>query len=263
MEKIPLRVLGILGIVIFVPLFLLTFADPQLIEGSGKSFIEWKLQSEINKKIDSIKLPQPTKFETLLGAKAREMREKTEIQIEEVKRQLKADTPAILAAQLAKLRSLDCECRKKWETSLKLTMQTKLASLEGAKAKLIDFSHAKYMQIVANLTLDVRIFLGANSLVFIFLLLASLMKPLAIKQLFLPGGLMLVSTAICSYFYVFEQNWFYTIIYNDYTGLAYVGYLIFVFAILSDILFNKARVTTEVINACLQAIGQVGSLVPC
>ena len=119
------------------------------------------------------------------------------------------------------------------------------------------------MEIVESLTLDVRIFLGANSLVFIFLLLASLMKPMAIKHLFLPGSLMLVSTAICSYFYILEQNWFYTIIYNDYTGFGYIGYLLFVFAILCDIVFNKARVTTEIINTCLQAIGQVGNLAPC
>jgi hypothetical protein len=263
MEKVSLRVLGIFGIAIFVPLFLFTFADPQLIEKSGKSFIEWKLQSETDKKIESIRLPEPTKLESLLGAKAQELRAQAELKIEEVKRQLKADAPAILAAQIAKLRNLDCECRKKWEVVLRLSMQAKIVSLEKAKSKLIEFSHAKYMEIVEKLTLDVRIFLGANSLVFIFLLLASFMKPLAIKQLFLPGGLMLVSTAICSYFYIFEQNWFYTIIYNDYTGFGYIGYLLFVFAILCDIVFNKARVTTEVLNACLQAIGQAGSLVPC
>ncbi len=142
-------------------------------------------------------------------------------------------------------------------------MQTKLISLENAKSKIIDFTNAKYMEIVENLTLDVRIILGANSMVFILLLLTSLMKPLAMKHLFLPGSLMLLSTALCSYFYIFEQNWLYTIIYNDYTGFGYIGYLFFVFSILCDIVFNKARVTTEVINACLQAIGHAGNLVPC
>lgn len=263
MEKISLRVLGILGIIIFVPLFLFTFTDPQIVEKSGKSFIEWKLQTETDKKIDSISLPEPTKFENLLGAKARELRAQTEQKLEEVKRQLKSDAPTILAAQIAKLRNLECECRKKWEASLRQSMQTKVISLENAKSKLIDFSSGKYMEIVENLTLDVRIFLGANSLVFIFLLLASLMKPLAMKHLFLPGSLMLLSTATCSYFYIFDQNWLYTIIYNDYTGFGYVGYLVLVFSILCDIVFNKARVTTEVINACLQAIGHAGSLVPC
>ena len=142
-------------------------------------------------------------------------------------------------------------------------MQFKLITLEKAKAKLIDFSHVKYMEIVEKLTLDIRIFLGANSLVFVFLLLTSFMKPMAVKHLFLPGGLMLVSTAICSYFYLFKQNWFYTIIYNDYTGFGYIAYLAVVFGILCDIVFNKARITTNVINGCLQALGHTASLVPC
>lgn len=263
MKKVSLRILGLIGIVLFTPLFLFTFSDPQLIENSGKSFIEWKLQAETNKKIDSFKLPEPSKLESLLGAKARKLRTQTEVKLSEIKLQLKADAPAILAEQIAKLRNLDCECRKKWEKSIKLSMESRLISLEKAKAKLIDFSHKKYMEIVKNLTLDIRIFLGVNSVVFIFLFLASFLRPKAISHLFLPGGLLLASTAICSYFYIFEQNWFYTIIYNDYTGFAFIGYLAIVFAFLCDIVFNKARITTEIINGLLQAIGQVGNLAPC
>jgi hypothetical protein len=262
-EIILLRTLGIIGMAIFIPLFMLTFADPQLIEKSGKAFIEWRLKDETIQKIDSLKPPQESRLESLLGAKAKELRVKTEAKLEEVKRQLKADAPAILAEEIAKLRNLDCECRKQWENSLRGYMESRILSLEKAREKVVDFTHAKYMEIVEKLTLDVRIFLGANSLVFAFLLLASFLKPLAVKQLFLPGGLLILSTAICSYFYLFEQNWFYTIIYGDYTGFAYIGYLVFVFAVLCDIVFNRARVTTEVLNACLQALGQAANLIPC
>jgi hypothetical protein len=263
MEKVSLRIIGLMGVILFIPLFIFTFADPHLVEKSGKAFVEWKLQTETNKKIDSIKLPKSGKLEKLLGAKARKLRDETERKLENIKLQLKSDAPAIIAEQIAKLRNLDCECRKKWEERIRISMESRLLSLEVAKSKLIDFTHVKYMEIVRNLTEDVRIFLGANSVVFIFMLLLSFLKPRAVKHLFLPGGLLLVSTAICSYFYIFNQNWFYTIIYNDYTGFAYIGYLAFVFAILCDIVFNKATITTEIINAILQAIGQAGSLVPC
>jgi hypothetical protein len=263
MEKALLRIWGILGISIFVPLFAFTFADPQLIEKSGKSFIEWKLNSEAEQKIDSISIPKRTKMETLLGEKAAKLRVQTENQLEEIKRQLRADVPAILAAEISRLRNLDCECRKKLEVAIKESMISSIVSLEVAKSKIITFSHAKYMEIVEKLTLDVRIFLAANSIVFASLLLVSLLKPMAIKHLFLPGGLLLVSTAVCSYFYIFEQNWFYTIIYNNYTGFGYIGYLVAVFAVLCDIVFNRARVTTEILNTFLQAIGQAASLAPC
>ena len=263
MEKALLRTLGLMGIVIFMPLFLFTFADPQFVEDASRSFTEWKLQSEVEKSIDSIEPPELTNLEILLGKRAEEHRAKTESQLEKVKAHLKADAPALVAEQIARLRNLECECRKKWERSLKVYLLAELESLEAARSKLVDFSHVKYMEIVRKLTLDVRIFLAANSIIFIFLFAASFLQPGAAKQLLLPGGLMIISTGICSYFYVFQQNWFYTIIYNDYTGFAYIGYLLLVFAILSDIVFNRARVTTAILNACLQAVGQVANLVPC
>lgn len=263
MEKLSLRIFGFLGIAIFIPLFLLTFVDPHLIEKSAKSFIEWKLRQKTNEKIESFNLPPETKLERMLGAKAAEMRAETEQKLAFVKQQLKADAPAMLAEQLAKLRNLDCECRKKWEDKLRLSLETQMLSLETAKARLIDFSHAKYMDIVQKLTLDVRIFFGANAVVFLLLLLVSFTKPVAMRHLFLPGTLLFISSLVCSFFYIFEQNWFYTIIYNDYTGFAYIGYLLVVFSFLCDIVMNRARVTTEIMNAILQSIGQIGDFVPC
>lgn len=263
MQHLTLRVFGFLGIILFIPIFLLSFANPQLIENSAKAFVEWELEKSTNAKIDSIKLPKESKFEKLLGNKAKELRNKTEEKIKNLKLQLKDDAPSLIAAQLVKLRNLDCECRRSWKKKARDSIKFELASLETAKLKLVDFAQAKYMEIVEKLTLDVRIFVGANGVVFLFLMLASFLKPTAIKHLFLPSVLMLVSTVLCSYFYIFEQNWFYTIIYNNYTGFTYIGYLTFVFVVLCDIVFNKAKVTTEIINAFLQTIGHAASLVPC
>jgi len=263
MKRISLRGLGILGISIFLPLFLFTFTDPQLIETAAKSFVEWKLNTETNKKIDSVQLPQEKSFEKLLGSKAKELRKEAETNLARLKQQLKDDVPDILAAEVAKMRDLDCECRMKWKNKIRESMELNIASLENAKSKLVDFGQVKYMQIVEKLTLDVRIFLGINSVIFVFLLLVSFFKPKAIRHLFLPGILMMISTIICSYFYIFEQNWFYTIIYNDYTGLGYLAYLMLVFAILCDIAFNKARVTTEILNSIFNAIGHAVSFAPC
>ncbi|KAF3983157.1 MAG: hypothetical protein HFP78_00175 [Methylococcales symbiont of Hymedesmia sp. n. MRB-2018] len=263
MRHLTLRVFGFLGTILFIPIFLLSFSDPQLIENSGKEFVEWKLEKSTNAKIDSIKIPNESKFEKLLGKKAKELRIQTEKKIQSLKQQLKADAPSVIAMQLAKVRNLDCECRKSWEKRLRNSMKFKLASLDVAKSKLVNFTQAKYMEIVEKLTLDIRIFVGANGVVFLFLMLTSFLKPSAVRHLFLPSVLMFISTVVCSYFYVFEQNWFYTIIYNNYTGFSYIGYLSFVFAVLCDIVFNKAKVTTEIINALLQTIGRAASLTPC
>jgi hypothetical protein len=99
--------------------------------------------------------------------------------------------------------------------------------------------------------------------VFLLLLVVSYLKPRAIAQLFVPGALLVVATLICSYCYVFEQNWLLTIIYSDYLGFMYLGYLGIVFLFLCDIVLNRARVTTEIVNAILNAVGSAANVTPC
>jgi len=263
LKKILLRSFGLVGVLLFLPLFLFTFSDPHLIEKSGKAFIQWKLKNETNQKIDSIQLPQSKKLEKLFGDKVKKLHQETEKKLEIFKKQLKNDAPKIIMTQIAKMSDISCKCRDKWEERLRSSLKFKIVSLEKAKEKLAIFAQAKYMEIVEKLTLDIRIFLGANALIFLFLLLASFLKPKATEHLFLPSTLMLISTVICSYFYLFEQNWFYTIVYSSYTGFGYVAYLTIVFTILCDIVFNKARITTEIINQLLNAIGSAFSVASC
>ncbi len=90
--------------------------------------------------------------------------------------------------------------------------------MQSANEAILEFMKSKYMGVVGKLTQDLRIFTGANLAVFVALLLLPIVKPQAIAHLFLPGILLVVSTLVCSYFYLFEQNWFFTIIYNDYVS---------------------------------------------
>lgn len=264
MQKYVLRLVGVLGSILFIPLFILTFINPQWVEKSGQAFIEWKLNNETHAKINSIALPKPTKFESLLAGKSKALRVKAQNRLAVIKDQLKKDAPSLFADQLAKLRKLDCECRKLWENKVKTSLEMEIYSLQAIQAKIITFTQMKYMEIVTKLTIDIRIFLGTNGFIFMFLLLLSFVKPQAVKHLFLPCGLLCISTLICSYFYLFEQNWFYTIIYNDYTGFSFITYLGMVFALLCDIAFNKAKVTTKIINGIMEGIGHsLTALAPC
>jgi hypothetical protein len=263
LRKNLLRSFGFIGLLLFLPLFLFTFSDPQLIEKSGKSFIAWKLQNEVNKKIDLVQIPKSKTLESLFGNKIKKLHQKSTQKLEKLKEQLRKDAPKMVMDQIAKTSNLSCECRKKWEDKLRSSLIFDISSLEKAKKKLANFAQAKYMDIVEKLTLDIRIFLGANSFIFLILVLASFVKPKATEHLFLPGVLMLVSTIICSCFYLFEQNWFYTVVYSNYTGFGYVAYLTVVFSILCDIVFNKARVTTRIINLILNIIGSALSVASC
>ncbi len=193
MQKITLRLFSFVGILMFAHLFAVTFLDASLIEKSASGFIEWKIGGEANQKIDAIQIPKSSKLEQLLGDKAKEMLAKTDTNIKQIKSQLKSELPSILANELAKLRNLDCECRKKWEKKFEAGFSSQLSSLDIQRQHLIEFSRTKYMDIVTHLTIDIRISLGSNLAVFSLMLLISLLKPKAIQHLFFPAGLLFLS----------------------------------------------------------------------
>jgi len=238
----------------------LTFSFPGYIEETGKDFIQNQIERQTAEKIDDIKLnSQNSKLAQIAGKLYLQNQE----EIESIKMQLKNQAHEQLAAVIAEMRDLDCECRKKYAQMHKEDFEFRLALLQVANEKLQNFMKAKYMEVATELKRDVRIFTGSNTFVFLFLLLISFLKPGAITHLFLPGVLLVSATLVCSYFYIFEQNWLFTIIFNDYLGFAYLGYVGVVFLFLCDIVFNRARVTTEIINAMLNAIGAAVQVEPC
>lgn len=52
--KITLRLLGILGTVIFGLAFLVTFSVPTFVEDAGKTFIQYHVEKEVRSKINAI-----------------------------------------------------------------------------------------------------------------------------------------------------------------------------------------------------------------
>ncbi len=258
--KLVLRCVGVVGTLIFGFFFYLTYSVPGYVEGIGKDFIKIQIEKQTNEKIDDVNL-QTT--DGRLRRFAEELAQRHQEQIERLRVQLKNKVHEEIAAVVAEMRDLDCECRKKYALWYKEGFELEIASLQDANEKLQDFMKAKYMEVVTELKRDVRIFTGSNATVFLLVLLVSFFKPKAVAHLFFPALLLLTSTLVCSYFYIFEQNWLFTIIYNDYLGLAYLAYVGVVFLFLCDIALNRARVTSEILNAVFNAIGSAVSVAPC
>lgn len=249
-----------MGLLLFAYVFSLTYYMPGLVEDAGKEFIKNRVLESTNEKIDDIKALTAN---TILGKLATKTFEKNKEKIEQYKDLLKDKAHKKLAKVIAEMKDLDCECRKTYENKIASTIKINIIKLEETNNKISDYMKFKYMEVANKLKTDFRIFSGANAAVFVLLLGLSVLKEKAIFHLFLPSMLMLLSTIICSYFYIFEQNWFFTIIYDSYVGWAYLGYFSIVFLLLCDITFNQARVTTEIINAFLNAIGSALSVAPC
>lgn len=258
--KLTLRIFGILGIILFGTGFGFTYGVPGFVEEIGKDFIKKEIADETNEKIENINFKVQN---SKLGKLTEKLHKGHEKEMNELKNILKNNAHEKIAAVIAEMRNLDCECRDRYAKKIKEGFEFKIMSFQKAKEKLADFMKTKYMEISEKLKTDFRIFTGINTLVFILLFLISVLKSKAVMHLFIPGILLLISTIICSYFYLFEQNWFFTIIYDNYFGWGYLAYLGIVFGFLCDVVFNKGRITVEILNAVFEAVGSALIAVPC
>ena len=257
---LSLRSIGAIGAAIFLTFFAFTYSVPGWVEDFAADYIESQVQERIDTSIDAIRPPES---DGALARLAQSMYERNEAKIEQSKANLKNKVHEQWAAALATVRDLDCECREKWEDWFERGFNTNIALLQAANEQISSFIHSTYMDVATELKRDIRIFTASNAAVFVLLLLVSFLKPQAMMHLFIPGVLLAISTLICSYFYIFEKNWLLTIIHNSYLGFAYLAWLGVVFLFLCDIVFNRGRVTTEILNAFFNAIGSALSAVPC
>lgn len=245
---------------IFGTFFAFTYAILGWVQDFAADYIESEAAERIDETVDSIRVPEA---ESALGRLAQSLADRNEQRIEELRGQLKAKAHEQIAAAFAEMRNLDCECRRKVARWIESGFETDIRLLQAANTRITDFVQYKYLEVETELKRDIRIFTASNAAAFLLLLLLSFVNPKATAHLFLPGLLLAVSTLVCSYFYLFQQNWLLTIIHGDYLGFAYLGWLTVVFGLLCDIALNHGRITTEIINAFLNAIGSALSVVPC
>ncbi|MEL6951082.1 MAG: hypothetical protein AAGM16_13320 [Pseudomonadota bacterium] len=258
-----LVVIGLLGALPYAAVFAITYSTPVWVEEVGRDFIERKARERLDESVARVQIVVTPDGDSQLGQLARSLYEKNEDRIAKLQAALEARVAEQFAAAIAQIRDIDCECRAKWAELIRDGIQTELELAQAANDKIVDFVQGSYMEITDELRRDIRIFSGTNVVVFLLLVLVAIGKRRAARHLMLPAVLLVCSTLICSYFYIFEQNWLLTIIYGDYTGLAYLAYLGLVFAILLDVVLNRARVTTEIVNFFLNLIGSATAVIPC
>lgn len=256
MKKMFLTGTGGMGFLLFAALFALTFGVPEYIEEAGKTFVKQQIAKKVKGKFEAIEQHE-------VAQKAKQWIKKVGRDEAQLKQNIEDKLHERIAQTLASLCGYDCEKKKAKAQSIKAGWQEKLTNLQGGQAVLAQLVKDQYVEVVENLRLDVRIFLGANAFLFSLLFLVSLLKPSAVNHLFAPALLLLVATVVASSIYIFGQNWFYTIIYNDYMGMAYLVYVGVIFGFLMDIVFNAGQVTTTILNAILEALGSAFSLSPC
>ncbi|MEL6871108.1 MAG: hypothetical protein AAFO81_15010 [Pseudomonadota bacterium] len=259
-QRLVLRIIGVIGAVIFTAFFALTYSVPQWVETFAADYIDRKAQARIDGMIDAIK---PMESETALARLSQYLYDKNEAKIEHSKTLLRDRVHEQWASALADITDMDCACRQQWAKEFESWFQSDIRLLRAANDKIADVIHAAYMDVATDLRRDIRIFTASNAAIFLLLLLVSFAKPQAATHLFLPGVLLSIATVCCAYCYLFQQDWLLTIINGSYVGFAYLGWLGIVFAFLCDVVVNRARITSRILNAIFNAVGSALSVVSC
>lgn len=244
-QKFALRLAGIAGAALFAAFFWFTFSTPDWVENVAAEFIEARVAEKIDTRIDSLR---PPAGDGALARYTRHLYEENETRINELKEQLRSETRARMDTCLAQLRALSPELREKLMNWLQQSTLASIDSLRMENLKLDQLIQSSYFTVVASLKRDIRVFTATNAAAFLLLVMVSLLKPEALRQLFVPGVLLTVATFVCAYLYVFEQDWLLTLIHGDYLGFAYTAYLGVVFLFLCDIALNRGRVTVQLMN---------------
>lgn len=251
-----LAVFGVIGAIAFGTAFAISYLNPGFVEQTARYIIRFQVEKEVRERVDAI----DTEF---LTQKAGRFIKGRSDEIAAAKRQLSEGLPRRIATVIAEMQNLDCECRRKIEKSIRGGFEWRITAASQATERLNTLIRTKYMETAEKLTREFKIFTGTNAFVFALLVFATLVKRRAGLHLVPPAIVLLIAAILSAYLYLFNQNWLHTIVFSDYVGFAYVAYLSVAFFFLCDILFNRARVTTELLNRLLDALGSAVSVVPC
>ena len=233
-----LRVTGLAGCVLFSALLALT-ANQEAVERGAQAFIQSQIEREIR---DMAELAQsiPGGLDILSKRYGADL-QRTMAALDD-------DLPARIAEQVAALCRLDCAGQELVEQTTKGFLENRAEQLKTAQDTLNSLIRSTYFQVLERLIFDLRLFLATNAVAFLFVAGLTFIPGRLPRTVLLPSGLLLVVTVAGCLMYAFGQDWFYTIVFGSYWGLAYAGWLAVVYGLCIDVAFNKGRVVTAILN---------------
>jgi hypothetical protein len=247
---------SVFGSVVFGTAFILSYTNTGFVESVGRDLIRMQVQRRVTAKIEELDGSR-------LASIAERISGHNALEYAKAKQELNERLSSKIVETIEEMRELDCECRKAIETQITGILGMRIADLNRINERLEILIRSKYMETAEALTREFRIFTGANTAVFILLAVTTLLRKRANLQLALPAFVLAGAAGIVALFYVFKQDWLHTIIFADYVGFGYFAYLSIAIALLADIVFNRARLTTKVINISLNALGSTLQVFPC
>jgi hypothetical protein len=254
--RTPLLTLSALLTLFFAGTFALSWFRPILVEQAAREIIRIEVERRVSEKVETLS-------NSKIADLANKALQKNDIELQRTQEMIRTELPSKVANAVADMLNADCECRQRLAKYAERTAQERLTSLNQVHERLSNLIETAYASVSRNLMREFRIFTASNAVVFALLGVVTAFRRKATLQLMLPASVLISAVMITGGAYLFSQNWLHTIVFGQYVGLAYSLYLIGVALLLSDIVFNRAKVTTNIINAMFGGIGLVIKAVPC
>lgn len=249
-------VFSLFGTLAFVAAFVLSFTHPLLVERGAREVVRLQVEREVGERLDSLSSHRLVAF-------AQSASGRTQAQVDAAREALRNDVPRRVADKVADFLEADCECRQRLVALARESAVARLASLVDARARLDAFIESAYAHVSAQLLREFRIFTGSNALALALLGTIAWVRRGASVQLLLPALALAGAVVATGGLYLFRQDWLHTILFGDYVGFAYLGWLAVVALLFADILLNRARVTSRMVNVAANALGSAAHAVPC
>ncbi|TDR47771.1 hypothetical protein DFR29_102433 [Tahibacter aquaticus] len=254
--RIAIAWIAALGLLLFGAGLLASYANPLLVEALARELIKQEIQQRVGDKLAAL----DDSAVLQLAARASE---KYAAEIAAIRHRLRPRLAALIDSVAIEMSDPACPCRKIVFGENTEQLRGRLSELLQQNERLTGLVRSKYREVAAALTREWRIFCVANALMFLLLGLCLRLRRAARLQLLLPAAVLLATTVLVGFFYLFRQDWLHAIVFGDYVGLGYFVYLGLVGGFLADILLNRARISTRIVNLLLQLIGSAASAVPC
>ncbi|MFN4118989.1 hypothetical protein [Acidovorax sp.] len=241
-----------IGTLLFGGALLASLLNPLWVERVARDILRQQIESRVGEKLDALNARAlTTRAGAVLQSQAQEA--------QRIRQMLASQLPERIGRVMADMADADCECRKKVEGAVRSGLESRAWDLQQQQERLNALIRTQYLDTAQQLTREFRIFTGSNALAFVLLGLALGVRRSAGAHLVPAAAALLLATAVTSYLYLFEQNWLHTVLFSSYLGWGFVAYLALLYAWLCDVLFNRARITCEVLNAASSGL----EVVPC
>ena len=250
-------IVSALGALLFGGLLLLTYVSPLTLERAAREVVRMEVERRVGEKIDVL-------TESRIVGLAEKALKQTDADIAAAKESIRRDVPARVAGVVADMLKADCECRRRMVERARTQESERLGALTRVRERLTSLIESAYGTVRDELLRELRIVSGSNAVAFALLGVVTLVRKRATWHLLLPLLVLVGAVLITGAVYLLNQNWLHTIVFGEYVGWGYSAYLGTVAAFLSDLAFNRGRVTTRVINEVIRAIPSgIGSISPC